>query len=633
MREQEDRKWNPFGLGDNWLKTTAYGNNNQWPGNKGRRALALRDVVQACAESGLLSAFQAKNIIEQKRKNHPHDPVEFLASMNLSSPDRNQQLSQDEILDALAAHIKTPRIQIDPLRLNPDAIVNALPKAFAHKHAILLLDPEANPAPVATADPFDVSALDMVQQRLEKPIVVYLAGKTEIQRLVLEIYGFKNSVAAAEREISQMADLQNLEQFFRMRAEGEIDSNDGHIVRAADHLLRYALDQRASDIHIEPKRGKSLVRLRIDGVLHTVHTFSNSVHSPIVSRLKTLSRMDITEKRLPQDGRIKTTYQNTPVELRVSTLPTAFGEKLVMRVFDPSLLKKDLPELGLQGDDLLTMEGFLARPHGLLLVTGPTGSGKTTTLYAAMKRLATEERNVSTVEDPIENIVEEFNQVGVQPQIGLTFASALRTLLRQDPDIIMVGEIRDAETAKMAVQAALTGHLVLSTLHTNDAPSAVERLLDMGTPPYLLASTLIGVIAQRLVRTPCPHCVKKQNIDAGEAKSLNLPESTEISMGQGCPKCRRTGYLGRTSIFELMQPSNKIANAVHEALPAPHIRSIARSEGMRSLSEAGVEKILAGETTPREVLSVAPPDAGHASCNFEIMEARKTGLFKDAGAA
>jgi general secretion pathway protein E len=343
-------------------------------------------------------------------------------------------------------------------------------------------------------------------------------------------------------------------------------------------------------------------------VLHTVHTFSRRVHSALVSRIKTLARMDIAEKRLPQDGRIKTEYSGQAVELRVSTLPVAFGEKAVMRIFDPSLTEKDLGDLGLDGSDLLAVEEILTRPHGLFLVTGPTGSGKTTTLYSALKRLATGERNISTIEDPIENVCEEFNQVGVQTQVGLSFASALRTLLRQDPDVIMVGEIRDAETAGMAVQAALTGHLVLSTLHTNDAPSAVGRLLDMGVEPYLLASTLLGVAAQRLVRTPCPHCCTEGEVDLPEAEVLGLPPGTPYLRGEGCPKCRRTGYRGRTSVFELLQRSSEISEAIHERRPTPWIRRIARAQGMRTLREAGAEKVLQGQTTPREILAVCPPD-------------------------
>ncbi|HSH68563.1 MAG TPA: GspE/PulE family protein [Deferrisomatales bacterium] len=595
------------------------------PGSGNR--LTFQHVVDACLAGDLLDAATARFLGERQprqealyRRRHgdgtPVDPVQLLLDAEVTAPGAETPLQIDPVLDALAAHIGTPRAHIDPVRLDADAIVRALPRAFARKHAVLVLDPKASPVPVAAADPFDVAALDTVRQRLGREVVVQLASRSELLHLIHEIYGFKTSVAAAERDLNQLPDLQNLEQFFRMRPEGEVDSSDGHIVRAVDHLLRYALDQRASDIHIEPKREQSVVRLRIDGVLHTVHTFSRRVHKALVSRLKTLSRMNIAEKRLPQDGRIKTEYNDKAVELRVSTLPVAYGEKVVMRIFDPTVLALDLPDLGLLGDDLAAVEGFLARPHGILLVTGPTGSGKTTSLYAALKRLATGERNISTVEDPIENICDEFNQVGVQSQIGLTFATALRTLLRQDPDVIMVGEIRDAETAKMAVQAALTGHLVLSTVHTNDAAGAVGRLLDMGVEPYLLASSLLGIVAQRLVRSPCPHCAAEAVGDPGELEALGLAADTLAMEGVGCPRCRRTGYLGRTGLYEILVVTPEVGEAIYQTRPTRHLRQLARSQGMRTLREAGADTVREGRSTPREVLAVTPPDEdpGHDIC-------------------
>ncbi|GAB4259430.1 MAG: GspE/PulE family protein [Deferrisomatales bacterium] len=601
----------------------------------GRCGLALEDVVEACLDRGLIGARDAQRALARRRPSgpgarRPHpptDPVEIFVALGLSPPGGSASLGLDQVVDALAAHLGLPRAHIDPVRLNPDAIVSALPSAFAAKHAVLVLNPGADPVPVAVADPFDVAALDTVARRLGKPVAVQLAPRAEILKLIREIYGFHSSVAAAERDLGRGPDLQNLEQLFRMGPDGDPDAAEGHVVRAVDHLLRYALDQRASDIHIEPKRERSLVRLRIDGVLHTVHTFSRRVHPALLSRLKTLARLDIAEKRLPQDGRIKTEYGGREIELRVSCMPVAFGEKAVLRIFDPTVIERDLPEMGLTGDDLAAVEGFLSRPHGLLLVTGPTGSGKTTTLYAALRRLATAERNVSTVEDPIENVCERFNQLAVQPQIGLTFAAALRTLLRQDPDVIMVGEIRDPETAKMAVQAALTGHLVLSTLHTNDAPGGVGRLLDMGVEPYLLASTLLGIVAQRLVRTPCPHCAEESAADPGEARALGLEPGTRILRGAGCPRCRRTGHLGRTGLFEILRVGPELAEAIHLARPTAHLRALARAAGMRSLREAGVEAVRDGRTTPGEVLAVTPAEdravvlhaTGNERCNTDGM--------------
>ncbi|TLN17409.1 type II/IV secretion system protein, partial [bacterium] len=467
-------------------------------------SLTVEVAASACLAAGLVTEKQARYAVERAKiqrakvaaslsEMEGDDPATIIYSYDfVKKGTEDQTLDYFEIVEAVAKKLGYSTIHIDPLKLDSEAIVKSLPKAFALKHVALILDPQADPAPVAMSNPTDFEALHILRAKLGKRLKILMAPCGEILHLIREIYGFKTSVAAAEKDLSQLPDIQNLEQFFAMRSEGDVDLSDSHIVRAVDHLLRYAFDQRASDIHIEPKREQCLVRLRIDGVLHNVHTFSRRVQSAIVSRIKTLARMDIAEKRLPQDGRIKAQYGDTTVELRVSTLPVAFGEKAVLRIFDPVLLDKELSELGLEGRDLELVEGFLARPHGIFLVTGPTGSGKTTTLYTALKKLSTEEFNVSTVEDPIENICAEFNQVGVNHQIGLTFANALRTLLRQDPDIIMVGEIRDSETAHMAIQAALTGHLVLSTLHTNNASGAVNRLLDMAGEPFLLSSTLIG---------------------------------------------------------------------------------------------------------------------------------------------
>ncbi|PLX44929.1 MAG: type II secretion system protein E [Deltaproteobacteria bacterium] len=578
------------------------------------RSLTLDMALAALVEDGLLSDLQAKYVRERRKIQsaklaaqrsavEAESPVSLIQSFGLTPPGREKEpLEGGEIVASISKRLRIPTIEIDPLKLDSEAIVRSLPRAYAFKHAVLVLDPKARPAPVAVADPLDQEVLDTVRAKLGASLIVYIAPAAEILHLIKEIYGFKNSVAEAEKDLAKSPDIQNLEQFFSMRSDADLDATDSHIVRAVDHLFRYAFDQRASDIHIEPKRSEAVVRLRIDGVLHTAHRFSRRVHSAITSRLKTLARMDIAEKRIPQDGRIKTEYESTKLEMRVSTLPVAFGEKVVMRIFDPLLLEQDLSQLGLWGNDLRLVESFLARPHGIFLVTGPTGSGKTTTLYTALKKLSTDEFNISTVEDPIENISPEFNQVAVQPGIGLTFSSALRTLLRQDPDIIMVGEIRDSETAKMAIQAALTGHLVLSTLHTNDAPGAVNRLIDMGVEPFLLASTLVGTMAQRLVRSPCGYCAKEVVIPAHEAAMLGLPEDTVIKLGEGCPKCRQTGYIGRTGIFEVMPITKEIGDAIHDKATTGRITEIAINAGMKTLLSSGAEKVAAGATTPAEVL-------------------------------
>jgi general secretion pathway protein E len=415
-------------------------------------------------------------------------------------------------------------------------------------------------------------------------------------------------VTAAAKEMAGEVDLGNLEQFVKMKAVTEIEATDKHIVNAVEFLFRYAFDQRASDIHIEPKRDLSEIRFRIDGMLHRIHRVPKQVHPALVSRVKMLSRMDIAEKRRPQDGRIKTEYKGREVEFRVSTMPVAFGEKVVLRIFDPDIILQDLEELGFSPREYELFRSFIARPHGILLVTGPTGSGKTTTLYSALKNVATPEVNVVTIEDPIEMVYDRFNQVGVQPSIGVTFGSTLRTILRQDPDIIMVGEIRDLETAEHAVQAALTGHLVLSTLHTNDAPSSLTRLLDLGLPSYLIASTVIGIMAQRLVRKICKHCERGYQLLPEEAASVGLSSDAQkpimVKYGEGCSQCRGTGYLGRTGIFEVMEINDKVRPLIGETTDAEFIKRTAMSDGMVPRREAAVRKMLAGETTFDEVIRV-----------------------------
>ncbi|MBW3670643.1 MAG: GspE/PulE family protein [Acidobacteria bacterium] len=388
----------------------------------------------------------------------------------------------------------------------------------------------------------------------------------------------------------------------------EIESSDQHIVNAVDYLLQHAYDSRASDIHIEPKREFALVRFRIDGVLHEIQRVPRLVNLAVTSRLKTMSRMDIAEKRRPQDGRIKTDRDGKEIELRVSTLPTAFGEKVVMRIFDPDVLLRDLSEIGFYPEELGLFHEWIRRPHGIILVTGPTGSGKTTTLYSALRLLSTPDINITTIEDPIEMIYDEFNQTAVNSKIGITFPSALRTILRQDPDIIMVGEIRDLETAQNAVQAALTGHLVFSTLHTNDAPSSVTRLIDLGIQPFLISSTLVGAMAQRLVRKICSACARNRPLSMEEAGMLALKPPTGkrivVKEGAGCNKCRNTGYFGRSGIFEMLQIDNPIRELIDQRADLMDIKEQAAKRGMRTLRDSALRKLAEGQTTFEEVVRV-----------------------------
>ena len=393
----------------------------------------------------------------------------------------------------------------------------------------------------------------------------------------------------------------------------QLDANDQGVVRVVDWLWQYAFDQRASDIHLEPRREQGVIRFRIDGVLHVVYQMPMSVLNAMVARVKLLGRMDVVEKRRPQDGRIKTRNPGgDEVEMRLSTLPTAFGEKMVMRIFDPDNTVKNLDALGFTQHDATRWETLVMRPHGIILVTGPTGSGKTTTLYSTLKRIATEEVNVSTVEDPIEMIEPSFNQTQVQSQLDFNFAEGLRALMRQDPDIIMVGEIRDLQTADMAVQAALTGHLVFSTLHTNDAPSAVSRLMELGVPPYLINATVLGVLAQRLVRTLCKEC-KVPDADAAPEVLADIIKPWKFN-GEynaykpvGCVECRMTGFRGRMGLYELLTVSEDLKNQINQEPSIDRLRRQAVKDGMRPLRLAGAMRAAEGMTTMDEVIVATPP--------------------------
>ena len=456
-----------------------------------------------------------------------------------------------------------------------------------------------------------MEALESLRSLTGLEVEAVLSSKTDIMKTIREVYGFRSSVESAVEELSPSIDVGNFEQLMHLRSAEEIEATDAHIVNAVDYLLRYAFEHHASDVHIEPKRNEGLVRMRIDGFLHLVHKIPRSVMPAVVSRIKTLARMDIAERRRPQDGRIKTTDREDEVELRISTMPVAFGEKVVIRIFDPRIILQDLDGLGFFPTELALFKTFIQRPHGVVLVTGPTGSGKTTTLYSVLKSLATDQVNIVTIEDPIEMVVEEFNQVAVQPKVGINFSSALRTILRQDPDIIMVGEIRDEETANNAMQAALTGHLVFSTLHTNDSAGAITRLRDLGVPPFLIASTVVGVMAQRLVRKVCPACSTSAQLSREQCSALQIPvvdgrdiPELTIQVGKGCPECRQTGMKGRTGIYEVMSLTDRIRKLIHADADASEITKSSKSDGLTTLREAAIKKLAQGITTFEEVIRV-----------------------------
>ncbi len=517
-------------------------------------------------------------------------------------------LSEVEVAKAIARDAQLEFVRIDPLDLDADLIESRISRPFAKRHRMLPLNMEDGRLRVACADPYDIESIDSFRRIVERDIELVVASEPDILKAINEFYGLRHSVKRAERDLSSGIDLGNLEALVRMKDASEIESSDQHIVNAVEFMLQHAYDTRSSDIHIEPKREDSLVRFRIDGVLHDIQTVPKIVHRAVVSRIKTMARLDIAEKRRPQDGRIKTKRGDKEIELRVSTLPVAFGEKAVLRIFDPEVLMMDLASLGFYEDELEHFNSFIKRPHGIVLVTGPTGSGKTTTLYSALKTIANREINISTIEDPIEMVSPEFNQTAVHVKAGVTFASALRSILRQDPDIIMVGEIRDPETSQYSIQAALTGHLVFSTLHTNDAAASISRLADLEIERYLITSTLAGAMAQRLVRKVCPHCTKDDYLTEEEAATLNLavPRGKKIKVcrGEGCFECRSTGYFGRTGIFEVLPITDAIKQLILQGADAPKIKREAVNQGMRTLRQSAMRKLAEGTTTYEEVIRV-----------------------------
>ncbi|MDH5509451.1 MAG: GspE/PulE family protein [Nitrospinota bacterium] len=535
--------------------------------------------------------------------------IKYIAGLKLKFAARPAfLLTEDEIAKVVARHFGIPYEKLDPMEINIDVTTTILPKAFALKHLVLPLHDSGGVVEVAICDPEIQEALDGVTRVTGKRLELVMTAPSELGKIIRELYGFRSSVKGAADKMAPSIDLGNLEQLSKVKRPDQIESNDEHITNAVDYLFNYAYEMRASDIHMEPKRETTAVRFRIDGALQKVYAIPRGVHQAMASRIKLLARMNIAEKRRPQDGRIRLDFGGKSSEIRVSTMATAFGEKLVMRLLNPQSMIIDLEALGFFPEDLIRFERALSKPYGMFLVTGPTGSGKTTTMYSALSTLATPDKNVITIEDPIETIIEEFNQVGVQAAIDVTFSSILRTILRQDPDIIMVGEIRDGETAENAVQAALTGHFVLSTLHTNDTTSSLVRLLDLGVQPFLVSSSLVGILAQRLVRNVCPNCVKNvvypaeklamYGVNSGE-KELILKE------GAGCDYCRQTGYYGRTVVYEILEIDEPMRKLIQKGGLPDQLREQALRSGMVSLRQNALRKVVKGVTTLHEALRVA----------------------------
>jgi len=544
--------------------------------------LELHQLLPALVEGRLITPELAQRLSALPASNTQH-PLESIAA---------QGPCLETLTEWLAQQAGQPYLRIDPLKIDVATVVPLMSHAFAQRHAILAVAVDAQTVTVASAQPHVTSWEAGLSQVLKRSITRVVANPQDITRCIGEFYRLAKSVSGADQKVTAPGPVE----LINLGAnDQEPDANDAHIVNIVDWLLQYAFAQRASDIHIEPCREQGRVRFRIDGLLHDVYQFPPQVTMAVVSRLKSLGRMNVAEKRRPQDGRVKTkSPTGAEVELRLSTLPTAFGEKLVMRIFDPQVLLKGFDQLGLSADDQQRWQSMTSQTHGIILVTGPTGSGKTSTLYTTLRQLATREVNLCTVEDPIEMVEPAFNQMQVQHNIDLTFASGIRALLRQDPDIIMIGEIRDQETAEMAIQAALTGHLVLSTLHTNDAPSAISRLQELGIAHYLIKATLLGVMAQRLVRVLCPHC-KHAVGDVHEAT--------------GCVECRNSGYRGRAGVYEIMVLNETLKTLITPGADVQALRQAAIAQGMCGLRMAGMRKVEAGLTTMAEVLRVTPGDS------------------------
>ena len=581
------------------------------------RRLDLEDVLAVLLHDGLLSEEDARRAraARSASRNDVH-PLVVLANLKLPNAKQPAEpLSIDALTEWIAGHAKLPHYRIDPTRIEVSAVSSIMTASYAARYRILPVEIDSRTLTVATSEPFDSRWLGDVQNLTRREIHRVVANPLDVHRYTMEFFGVTRSVQKARQlkgETDASGKIVNFEQLVELGNAGELGADDQHIVHIVDWLLQYAYEQRASDIHLEPRRDTSRVRFRIDGVLHKVFELPTVVMGAVTARAKILGRMDIAERRRPQDGRIKMrTPGGREVEMRLSTMPTAFGEKVVMRIFDPDVVLKPFRELGLSEREEAVWLELVHRPNGIVLVTGPTGSGKTTTLYSTLRQLATPDLNVCTVEDPIEMVVPAFNQTQVQPQIGLDFAHGVRTLLRQDPDIIMVGEIRDLETAQMAVQASLTGHLVLSTLHTNDAPSAITRLIDLGVPHYLLQNTLAGVVAQRLVRRLCPKCAVDAPFDATAWASLTLdldvPPPAHLRAPGGCPTCRNSGFLGRIALYEMLPITTTLRRMITADAEIGRLKAAAQAEGYRPLRAAAIEQVAAGVTTIAEVLTVLPP--------------------------
>jgi general secretion pathway protein E len=576
--------------------------------------LDWRRLVEWLREDGVIADDEAARTIARcSQGESAQHPLVRLASVSMRQAADGRPLDIEMLTQWVAKRANLGYLRIDPLKVDVGKVADAMSAPYAERHRVLPVQVTPIEVVIATSEPFVTDWVSEVERQARRSVRRVVASPQEIARYTAEFYALAKSVRSAMKSGGANVGA-SFEQLVELgKTSKQLDANDQGVVQVVDWLWQYAFDQRASDIHLEPRREQGVIRFRIDGVLHPVYQMPMGVLNAMTARIKLLGRMDVVEKRRPQDGRIKTRNpRGDEIEMRISTLPTAFGEKMVMRIFDPDNAVKDLDALGFAAHDAQRWEALVKQPHGIILVTGPTGSGKTTTLYSTLKRVATEEVNVSTVEDPIEMIEPSFNQTQVQPQLDFSFAEGLRALMRQDPDIIMVGEIRDLQTAEMAVQAALTGHLVFSTLHTNDAPSAVSRLLELGIPAYLINATLLGVLAQRLVRTLCDKC-RVRDTGANRADLAEFVQPWQINGAYrpykpvGCVECRMTGFRGRTGLYELLVVSEAFKATVTREPSIDSLRRQAVQDGMRPMRLAGALQVAQGTTVMAEVLVTTPP--------------------------
>ncbi len=600
--------------------------------NDARRISEVLFAEGVIDDGGLMKLQEAETYIrdrvsqeraEQTKRSVPHahqiNAVDVIGELKLRGP--KGIITETVVMEALANYLGRPFIKLHALELDPEFITKTIPHKFADRYLLVPVREDNGKLVVAMYDPSQEQVVEDISRVTGKDVEPVMSSREDIMKIILEFHGFRSSIKAAEADhVRYFAELRDLERLADVQSLEEISHTDKNIRTAVDAMFRRSISQRASDIHIEPKRGKSLLRMRIDGMLHLVDMIPGPLHQAFVTRIKGMAGMDIAEKRRPQDGRIKLNMSGREVEVRVSTVPTAFGEKTVCRIQDPDLLFMDLEELGFAPYDLSLFQGFINKPWGIVLVTGPTGSGKTTTLYSALKVLATPEHNITTIEDPVEMVYDRFNQISVNPAVTMlhdpdermTFGPILRHVMRQDPDIIMIGEIRDTETAQLAVQAALTGHLVFSTLHTNDALSAINRMLDLKTPSFLLSSTLVGLVAQRLVRRICPHCRESYTISLKELNQMGFnfegPERILLYRGRGCRECRETGYFKRESVYEVATVDEEMAKLITDEPDMNALKELAKKRKFSTLWENAIRKMLGGATTVEEVLRIAQPD-------------------------